>query len=135
MFRLVSERGPGPEFAGSWRITWTEVWDSDALDLVSPAYIQFGDDGLGEFGMIALRGWLDCRNGLRDGRPSVEFSWAGQDDGDDAGGRGWAVVEPDGSLRGWLFIHCGDDSEFRAARAEILMPSKRTGTRRRPAMR
>src|SRR5271169_2127231 len=135
MFRRVSKRRPGPEFAGSWHITWTEVWDSDALDLVSPAYIQFGEDGLGEFGMIAIRGWLDCRYGQRDGRPSVEFSWQGQDDRDDACGRGWAVQELDGSLRGWFFIHCGDDSEFRAARAETLKPSKKTGTRRRPAVR
>ena len=131
----MSERGPGPEFAGSWRITWTEVWASDALDLIHPAYIRFDDEGLGEFGMIALRGWLDCRYGQRDGRPSVEFSWQGQDDRDAACGRGWAVLEADGALHGWLFIHCADDSEFRASRAEGLAPSKRAGTRRRPAVR
>lgn len=131
----MSESGAGLEFVGRWRITWTEIWDSDALDLVSPAYIQFGDDGLGGFGMIALRGWLDCRYGQRDGRPSVEFSWQGEDEGDDACGRGWAVQEPDGSLRGRLFIHCADDSEFRAAQAETGTPSKGTGTRRRPAVR
>ncbi len=131
----MSERGPAPEFAGSWRITWTEVWASDVLDLIRPAYIRFDDEGLGEFGMIALRGFLDCRYGERDGRPSVEFSWQGQDDRDDACGRGWAVLEADGSLSGWLFIHCADDSEFRASRAEILAPSKRTGARRRPPVR
>ena len=68
----MTQRRPGPEFAGSWRIIWTEVWANDALDLVSPACIQFGQDGFGEFGMIAVRGWLDCRYGTREGRPPVE---------------------------------------------------------------
>jgi hypothetical protein len=131
----VSERQTGAEFAGRWRITWTEVWDSDALDLSGPAYIQFDDDCMGDFGMIAIRGSLDCRYGEREGRPGVEFSWAGDDDGDDAGGRGWAVVESDGSLRGWLFLHRGDDSEFRATRGVAPEPLKGVRTRRRPAVR
>jgi hypothetical protein len=31
-------------------------------------------------------------------------------------GRGWAVLEEDGSLRGRIFFHLGDDSGFTAAR-------------------
>lgn len=131
----VSKRQTGAGFVGHWRITWTEVWDSDALDLSGPAYIQFDDEGLGDFGMIAVRGWLDCRYGEREGRPAVEFSWAGDDDGDEASGRGWAVVESDGSLRGLLFFHRGDESEFRAARGETPPPLKKVGARRRPAVR
>jgi hypothetical protein len=46
----------------------------------------------------------------------VEFSWDGFDEGDPATGRGWAVVEEDGSLRGRIFLHLGDDSGFRAER-------------------
>ena len=127
----MTQRRPGPEFAGGWRITWTEVWAKDALDLVSPAYLQFAQDGFGEFGMIAVRGWLDCRYGTRDGRPAVEFSWDGKDEGDDVRGRGWAVLEEDGSLRGWLFFHCGEESRFRAVRPGPEPRSSRVSGRRR----
>lgn len=53
-------------------------WDRDAIELVGP-------------GFIAVRGWLDCRWSKRDGRPFVEFSWEGEDEGDQVTGRGWAA--------------------------------------------
>ena len=46
---------------GRWHITESELWDSDALDLVTPAFIEFGKDGSGSFGFIAVRGEMDCR--------------------------------------------------------------------------
>src|SRR6266571_207552 len=52
-----------------------DLWDQEAIDLVVPGFIEFGDDGTGEFGFIAVRGWMDCRPGERGGRASVEFSW------------------------------------------------------------
>lgn len=122
-------------FLGSWRITWTEAWESDALDLVGPAFIQFEDDGLGELGLMAISASLDCRYGQRDGRPAVEFSWEGDDEDDIASGRGWAVLESDGSLRGWFFVHRGDDSEFRAAPLATVTSLKRARPRRGPPAR
>jgi hypothetical protein len=50
----------------------------------------------------------------RDGRTGVEFSWDGDDEGDQVSGRGWAVLVDDATLEGHLFIHMGDDSGFRA---------------------
>jgi hypothetical protein len=44
------------------------------------------------------------------------FTWDGNDDCDHASGRGWAVLEEDGSLSGRIYFHLGDDSGFRAAR-------------------
>jgi hypothetical protein len=32
---------------GRWRIVEMELWDSDDLDLSGPAFIEFGEDGLG----------------------------------------------------------------------------------------
>lgn len=96
--------------AGRWRIVAMELWDSDVLDLVGPAFIEFGEDGLGSFGFIAVQGSMDCREVPRDERPGVEFSWEGSDDCDPASGRGWVVLEDDGSLRGRIFFHLGDDS-------------------------
>jgi hypothetical protein len=31
--------------AGRWRIVEAELWDSDALNLVAPAFIEFAEDG------------------------------------------------------------------------------------------
>jgi hypothetical protein len=53
-----------------------------------------------------------------DGRLCVEFTWEGNDESDPASGRGWAALEEDGSLRGHIYFHLGDDSGFRAVRAE-----------------
>ena len=42
--------------AGRWQITEAELWDSDALNLVAPAFIEFAEDGSGSFGFIAVQG-------------------------------------------------------------------------------
>ncbi len=78
--------------------------------------IEFDDDGLGGLGFIVVTGELDCRDADRDGRPGVEFSWQGSDEGDDVSGRGWAALNPDGTLQGHIYFHLGDDSAFRAER-------------------
>jgi hypothetical protein len=59
---------------GRWLITEMDNWDREAVDLVQPGFIEFGDDGLGDLGFIAVMGELDCRDADRDGRPGVEFS-------------------------------------------------------------
>lgn len=100
--------------AGRWRITTMDLWESDAIDLMGPGFIEFSQDGTGQFGFIAVRGWMDCRTEERGGRPLVEFSWQGDDEGDDVCGRGWATLLEDGTLDGHLFFHLGDDSGFHA---------------------
>jgi hypothetical protein len=54
---------------------------------------------------------MDCRLTSRDGEPAIEWTWDGNDEMDDAQGRGWAVVKGD-ELHGMIFFHGGDDSEF-----------------------
>jgi hypothetical protein len=61
---------------------------------------------------------MDCRTTITDGRPGVEFTWDGSDDGDHTSGRGWAQLEEDGSLCGHIYFHLGDDSGFQAVREE-----------------
>lgn len=110
---------------GRWRIEEMEVWGKDAIDLMGPGYIEFAKHG-GSLRFIAIEGGLDCRYAKAEGRPSVEFSWSGVDDRDDACGRGVAHLKADGSLVGRIFIHCGDDSAFTARRfEEPLKPSSR----------
>lgn len=99
---------------GRWRIAEMELWAQEDVDLVGPGFIAFGRDHTGSLGFIAVEGGLDWWEASRDGCPGVEFSWEGHDDCDHASGRGWAVQEDDGSLRGRIYFHLGDDSGFRA---------------------
>jgi len=110
--KLVLLKGRPEKIVGKWRIVEMELWDRDALDLVGPAFIEFDKKDTGRFGFIAVTGWLDCRHSLVDGRPGVEFSWEGDDDNDRASGRGWASLQDDGSLRGHIYFHMGNDSGF-----------------------
>jgi hypothetical protein len=99
---------------GRWRIVEMELWDRDAIDLVGPAFIEFGRGTRGCFRFIAVEGELDCRHSERDNHARTEFSWDGNDEGDCAFGRGWAELESEGSVRGHIYFHAGDDSGFRA---------------------
>ena len=103
---------------GAWRIVEMDLWDPEAIDLLGPGFIQFGADRSGQFRFIAVQGWMDCHYDQSDGRSCVEFIWEGDDDGDPASGRGWAALDKDDSLRGHIYFHFGDDSGFRAVRAE-----------------
>ena len=67
---------------GSWRIVGMELWDLDAVELMGPAFIEFGKDHDGRIRFIAVEGQMDWRHGSRDGRPFAEFTREGWDDGD-----------------------------------------------------
>ena len=110
-----SRRAP-TALVGRWRIVEMDLWAQEDVDLVAPGFIDFEADHMGSLGFIAVQGGLDWRDAPRDGCPGVEFSWEGFDEGDPAIGRGWAVIDENGSLRGRIFFHLGDDSGFRAER-------------------
>ncbi|MDA8074638.1 MAG: hypothetical protein M0Z40_05280 [Actinomycetota bacterium] len=110
---------------GRWRIVEMELWAQQDVDLVGPGFIEFGRDHTGSLGFIAVEGGVDWREASRDGHPGVEFSWEGHDDCDHASGRGWAVREDDGSLRGHVYFHLGDDSGFRAEPVDEARPKEK----------
>lgn len=101
---------------GRWRITWMETWDEEAIDLLGPAFIEFDEQGGGEFTFIAVVGSLNCAHKTYDGLLHVDFTWAGADECDPASGDGWADVLADGTLAGHISIRDGDESEFKARR-------------------
>lgn len=130
--RPKSAKSPSRSLIGTWRITRTELWDQEALDLVEPAFIRFAAEDIGELSMIALHADVDFRVAGKEAPPRVEFSFVGDDDGSPCAGRGTAVLGDDDVLRGRLYIHRGDDSAFEAER--IATPT-RASTRRRRARR
>ncbi len=103
---------------GRWRIVETGMWDQEALDLVAPAHITFGRNGLGEMQLIAIGASIDYRVDERRGTRVVEFSWSGFDEMDPSSGRARAKIEGD-TMRGELFIHQGDQSTFVAKRERV----------------
>jgi hypothetical protein len=60
---------------------------------------------------------IDYQLTTRGEEPAVEWTWDGGDgaDGTPLTGRGWAVLHGD-ELRGMIFIHQGDHSDFVARR-------------------
>jgi hypothetical protein len=113
--------------AGRWRLIETDLWGDDSIDLLEEAHLVFGTNRLGSLVVGAPQADIDHRADERDGRPSVEFSWLGDDDRHPASGRGWAQIQPDGTMRVKLYIHLGDEVTMVAARS----PSTAAKTARR----
>ena len=93
---------------GKWRIVEMPDFDKDYLDMVEPAYILFDGEGGGEFAFGCVTGAL-CGGGKTN---TVHFTWDGNDEMDEAGGHGWAELQPDGSLTGEIDFDYGDEVEF-----------------------
>lgn len=117
-------------FAGTWRITWMELWEPDVIDLDGEARFEFTGRG-GKFQFICVHGLMDCRYSVAHGVPQVEFSWDGQDEAAPASGRGVARISED-NLAGRIYFHNGDDSGFSAWPKGRPKASKRTAPKSRP---
>ena len=95
---------------GKWRIVEMELWDTDYLDLIEPAYIRFDPRGAGEFVFGTVTGGLDYSH-IGEG---ADFTWQGNAEMDEASGSGWTKLNDDGSLGGEIKFHLGDRSAFKA---------------------
>ena len=113
------------DFIGQWRIIEMDTWDRDVLDDPAPAMLTIEKDGMGTISFISVEAWIDYRIVTRDGLPAVEFSFQGNDAGDLASGRAWAVLEGD-RLRGRFFFHMGDDSSLVAERVQERQSRRKT---------
>ena len=91
---------------GKWRITQSDLWDKDHLDLVAPAYILFAEDGHGEVAFGALNAGLD----LEYGKSLVFFTWAGFEEMDEVNGSGSAELNDDGTITIEFAYHHGDEA-------------------------
>ncbi|HEX7478891.1 MAG TPA: hypothetical protein VF331_13880 [Polyangiales bacterium] len=98
---------------GWWRITETQVWAIEHLDLLGPAMISFTghDDRLR---MLAILAYVDCTPT----KTGVSFTWEGASEYDPISGTGTAKLGKDGRLKGTIKIKDGDSSTFVAERAQ-----------------
>jgi len=96
---------------GKCRSVTMPDYTPDFLDMMEPAYIQFGKSG-GEFAFCGVTGSI---HGTCDGQ-AVEFTWSGCDEMDEAFGGGWANIQDGGALDGQICFHNGDEADFIARR-------------------
>jgi hypothetical protein len=101
------------KYIGKWRIFHMDQWEKDYIDMEVPGYITIQKDGIGHFQFGLVTGEMDCRVVKHNGDERLEFSWDGSDEGDEISGRGWAGVD-NKEMKGWIYIHLGDDSGFKA---------------------
>ena len=104
-------------YLGRWRIIEMEMWDQDYVDLVTEGHFTFGKDGFGNFQFGAVVGETDYSIEELGTTERVEFSFEGQDEYDPVFGRGWVIIEHD-TLKGKIFFHAGDESEFKAKKTK-----------------
>jgi hypothetical protein len=107
-----------------WLIESMDQCDRDFIDEEVRGYFEFDAKGSGDFHFGYVQGNIDYRLGERDGKPTIEFTWDGNDEMDPAQGRGWLVLEGE-ELRGMLFFHQGDDSGIVLKREPEKKPKKR----------
>lgn len=79
-------------FTGDWRIIQCDLCNANDRDMLGPAMIRIGKDGLGSFNVVVISAGIDCRYATRDGKAIVEFTFDGDDDGHPCTGRGWATI-------------------------------------------
>ncbi len=93
------------EVVGRWRITGSDMWDRDFLDLANPARFTLDDAGHGKIAFGAAHLDLDVEYG----RQIVFFRFAGFDEDNEVWGDGNAEIADDGTLE--IEIHFGNGDE------------------------
>ena len=80
--------------------------------MMGPAYIFFDGKGRGEFAFGCVTGSLYEPTDAN----ALDFTWDGNDEMDEAFGDGSAQLRPDGSVKGEICFHRGDEIAFTARR-------------------
>jgi hypothetical protein len=101
---------------GKFRITHMDEFDQAFVDLEVPGFIHFDSARTGDFHFGCVQGIMKVEQTQSHGKPAVEWTWDGNDEMDAVSGRGWAVLQDDGTLKGTLSFDDDDSSGFTAAR-------------------
>jgi hypothetical protein len=82
-----------------------------------PADLTIREDLTGEFQFGLVQAQLDGKIESSNAASRLAFSWSGFDENDPVNGRGWLSATGD-QAEGRIFVHLGDESGFKAERAE-----------------
>ncbi len=94
-----------------------DSWDADYFDMEITAYITIYKDLTGEFQFGLVQAQIDGKIVSAESPSRVAFTWSGFDKNDPIHGRGWLTATGN-QAEGRIFIHLGDESGFKAKRAE-----------------
>ena len=78
------------------------MWDQDFIDMEIEGHFTFEKDEIGYFQFGLVQGRIDYRIEKVGKIERLEFSWEGQDENDEALGRGWAVIKNDHIEAGFI---------------------------------
>lgn len=106
------------KIVGKWKITEMEQWDLDFIDEQGPGYFEFSSSNHGSFMFGYVEGDLDFRELRLNESLKIEYSWFGNDEMDEASGRGWFELVGDDEIYGVIYFHRGDESWVKAERVE-----------------
>ena len=102
----MKQRNP---YIGKWRVIEMEMWDQDFIDMETEGHFLFEKNQLGSFQFGLVQGQIDYRIEKIGEIERLEFSWEGQNENEEAFGRGWAAIKND-HLEGRFYFYLGDDS-------------------------
>jgi hypothetical protein len=105
------------KFEGIWYIMDMENWDEDYCNMDGQAYFEINPQGSGQFQFGLVTGHLDGEWVNDRSQQTLEFTWEGMDEMDEASGRGWLKLKDRDTLEGQIKFHHGDSSLFSAKRA------------------
>ena len=105
-------------FKGTWHITEMGEWDEDYFNMEVQAFIKINSnhDGAFQFGLVS--GQMDGGIVKAAGRGRLEFTWAGNDECDEAFGSGWLELKDTKTLHGKIKFHQGESSTLVAKMAK-----------------
>ena len=116
-------------FLGKWRFVHMDDFARKDIDMEVPAHITLEKGAHGSFQFILVSGEMDGKYiaSTGTGLCVFDFTWAGNDECDEASGDGLMAFLSDTRAEGEIRFHCGDTHAFRAER-------KRTRLRTRPGI-
>ena len=105
-------------FTGTWHIYEMEMWDEDYFNMEVQAYINIQSNNQGDFQFGLVSGSLDGDLETLGLSERFSFTWEGQDEMDEASGSGWMQLVSEDEVEGFIKLHWGDSSIFKAKKAK-----------------
>lgn len=101
------------DLLGDWEITSMEAWDDEYIHIAGKSKIKFLENGgVMNFGYVfGLLDYRICED-------NVDFSWNGDDEGEEVSGRGYLTIN-DKMMEGKVFFHFGEESKFTALKITL----------------
>ena len=112
----IEQRLRAGEYAGTWHITETELWEEEYINMEVRAYIRIEADGRGEFQFGLVHGAIDGEAVQYGAGERFDFTWSGNDECEPASGKGWLQLRGRTRLEGKIKFHRGDKSKLWASR-------------------